>query len=139
MPKRLLKRAGNRGLALAMLGVLWVLTGVGIGVAPLKRSHLLDENLLPIWARALLWGLPGILAIVASQWRKLDADAWGWLMVPVVVRFVSFLIGWVCSLIGIESLAYPDGWRGATAIAIFVVFIKACAAGLDRAPVQREA
>jgi hypothetical protein len=139
MPKRLLKHAGNRGLALAMLGALWILTAIGLAVAPLKRTQLLDENFIPVWGRVLLWGLPGILALVASLWRKLDADAWGWLMVPVLIRFLSFFVGWVCSLIGIESLAYPDGWRGATTIAIFVVFIRACAAGLDRAPVKREA
>lgn len=138
MPKRLLKHAGNRGLALAMLGVLWILVAVGLAVSPLKRPQLLEDR-LPLWVRVVLWGLPGILAVVASVWRKLDADAWGWLMVPVLVRFLSYLAGWICTLVGWDKFAYPDGWRGATTIAIFVVFIKACAAGLDRAPVNREA
>lgn len=138
MPKRILKHAGNRGVALAMLGVLWTLVAVGLAVSPLKRPQLLEDR-LPLWARVALWGLPGILAVVASVWRKLDADAWGWLMVPVLVRFLSYLAGWVCSLIGWEEFAYPDGWRGATTIGAFVVFIKACAAGLDRAPVKPEA
>lgn len=138
MPKRLLKHAGNRGLALAMLGVLWTLVAVGLAVSPLKRPQLLEDR-LPLWVRVVLWGLPGILAVVASVWRKLDADAWGWLMVPVTVRFLSYLAGWICSLVGWERFAYPDGWRGATTIAVFVVFIKACAAGLDRPSVNREA
>lgn len=138
MPKRLLKHAGNRGVALAMLGALWVLMGVGVAVAPLHRPKLLDER-FPIWLRACLWGLPGLLALVASMKKKLDADAWGWLMVPVAVRFASFGFGWAASLAGWEKFAYPDGWRGATTIAVFAVFIKACAGGLDRAPVQREA
>jgi hypothetical protein len=138
MPKRLLKIAGNRGVALGMLGVLWILTAVGIAVAPLKRPQLLDDW-LPLWLRVALWGLPGALAVVASLWRRLDADAWGWLMVPVVIRFVSYLAGWIFSLVGWERFAYPDGWRGATSIAIFMVFIKACAAGLDRPLVKTEA
>lgn len=138
MPKRLLKHAGNRGVALAMLGVLWTLVAIGLAVSPLKRPQLLEDR-LPLWARVALWGLPGVLAVVASLWRKLDADAWGWLMVPVLVRFLSYLAGWVCSLAGWDEFAYPDGWRGATTIAAFVVFIKACAAGLDRAPVKPEA
>lgn len=136
MPKRLLKHAGNRGVALAMLGILWILTAVGICLAPLKRSPLMDEQ-LPVWIRAALWGLPGGLAVAASVYRKLDADAWGWLMVPVLVRFTSYFAGWVCHLAGWHQFAYPDGWRGATTIAIFLVFIRACAAGLDRP--QREA
>jgi hypothetical protein len=138
MPKRLLKHAGNRGLALAMLGALWVLMGVGVAVAPLHRPELLDER-LPVWVRAPMWGLPGLLALVASMRKKLDADAWGWLMVPAAVRFVSFAFAWVASLAGWDRFAYADGWRGATTIAAFVVFIKACAAGLDRAPVKPEA
>ena len=135
MPKRLLKHAGNRGVALAMLGVLWVLTAIGIGLAPLKRSQLLDEQ-LPVWLRVAMWGLPGLLALVASVWRRFDADAWGWLFVPVAVRFCSYLFGWVCGLFGWDRFAYPDGWRGATSIAIFMVFITACARGLDRPRIQ---
>jgi len=139
MPKRLLKHAGNRGVALAMLGVLWILTAIGIGIAPLKRTTLLDEQ-FPVWIRVALWGLPGILAVVASMRKSLDADAWGWLLVPVVVRFVSYAFGWIASWFGWQQFAYPDGWRGATSIAMFVVFITACARGLDRSPhVQREA
>lgn len=138
MPKRLLKHAGNRGVALALLGALWILTAVGLTISPLHRPALLDE-LFPSWLRVCLWGLPGLLAIVASMRRSLDADAWGWLMVPVVVRFVSFAFGWFCSFIGWERFSYPDGWRGATTIAIFLVFITACARGLDRAAVKREA
>lgn len=138
MPKRLLKHAGNRGVALAMLGALWIVTAVGIGIAPLKRSQLLDEDLIPVWGRVLLWGLPGILAVVASVWKRFDADAWGWLFVPVGIRFLSFLFGWLASVFGWERYAYPDGWRGATSIAVFIVFIRACAAGLDRSPVKRE-
>jgi hypothetical protein len=138
MPKRLLKHAGNRGVALAMLGGLWILTAVGLLVSPLKRPQLFDER-FPLPLRIALWGLPGILAVVASLWRKYDATAWGCLIVPVVVRFLSYLAGWICYLAGWDQFAYPDGWRGATTIAIFLVFIKACAGGLDRPPVKREA
>lgn len=131
--RRLAARIGNRGVALGMLGVLWILFAVGLAVAPLKRTTLLDER-LPVWIRIGLWGLPGVLALVASVRTKYDADAWGWLCVPVAIRFVSYLVGWISSLLGIESLAFADGWRGATTIAVFVVFIRVCAAGLDRPP-----
>ena len=140
MKQRIVKRLGNRGVALAMLGMLWIFTAVGIAVSPLKRSTLLDER-LPVWVRVPLWCVPGLLALVASARRKYDATAWGLLMVPVSVRFVSFLIGWVVSLAlevtgwgPLAKWSYPDGWRGVTSIAIFMVFIRVCAAGLDRLP-----
>lgn len=140
MKQRIVKRLGNRGVALAMLGMLWIFTAVGIAVSPLKRTTLLDER-IPVWCRVCLWGIPGLLALVASIRRKYDATAWGLLMVPVGIRFASFLIGWLVSLAlnitGWQPLlkwSYPDGWRGATTIAIFVVFIRVCAAGLDRLP-----
>lgn len=139
MKQRIVNHIGNRGIALAMLGVLWILTAVGIAIEPLKRTQILDER-LPVWLRVCLWGLPGLLALAACVWRKLDADAWGWLIVPAAIRFASFFAGWVASLVGWESFAYPEGWRGATTIAVFVVFIKTCAAGLDRPPhAHREA
>ena len=141
MKKRFIRRFGHRGIALALLGFLWVLTAVGIALAPLERGRLLDER-LPVWLRVALWGVPGLLAVAAAFWRSLDADAWGWLLVPVVVRFLSFFAGWVFSLAGKESGAYPDGWRGAITTAVFIVFIMTCAAGLDRPqppPVRREA
>jgi hypothetical protein len=139
MTGRITARFGNRGVALAMLGVLWLFTAVGVAVAPLRRTTLLDER-LPVWLRVCLWGLPGLLALAAAIWRRFDTDAWGWLIVPAAIRFTSFLFGWLCSLIGWHAFAYPDGWRGATTIAVFVVFIKTCAAGLDRpAPANREA
>lgn len=122
---------GNRGIALAMLGILWILTAIGIALEPLHRSALLEER-LPVWVRVAMWGLPGVLALLAVGWRKLDADAWGWLIAPAAVRFVSFFFGWICSLIGWDAFSFPQGWRGATAIAVFVVFIRVCAAGLDR-------
>lgn len=140
MKQRIVKRLGNRGVALAMLGMLWIFTAIGIAVSPLKRSTLLDER-LPVWVRVCLWGIPGLLALVASIRQKYDATAWGLLMVPVSVRFASFLIGWLASLAldvtgwpPLVEWSYPDGWRGATTIAIFVVFIRVCAAGLDRLP-----
>lgn len=139
MKQRIVNHIGNRGIALAMLGALWIFTALGIALEPLKRTALLDER-FPVWLRVCLWGGPGLLALAACYWRKLDTDAWGWLIVPALIRFVSFLFGWLCSLVGWETFAYPEGWRGATSIAVFVVFIKTCAAGLDRpAPAQREA
>jgi hypothetical protein len=132
MKRMLVNRIGNRGLALGLLGVLWILMALGVAIAPLRREELLDEHLLPVWARAALWAGPGFLALAALHWRKFDASAWGWLMVPAAVRFLSYLIGWVSYLAGYEEFAYRDGWRGATTIAVFVVFIRICAAGLGR-------
>lgn len=131
MKNRIVNHIGNRGIALGMLGVLWILTGAGVAFAPLKRAELIDER-LPVWVRVILWAGPGVLALVAVGKRRFDADAWGWLIVPAAIRFASFLFGWVCSLFGWQTFAYPDGWRGATTIAVFVVFIRVCAAGLDR-------
>ena len=132
MKQRIVNRIGNRGLALGLLGVLWILMALGVAIAPMRRDELLDEHFLPVWARAALWAVPGVMALIAVHWRRFDPDAWGWLIVPAAVRFVAFLVGWVSYLVGYEPWAYRDGWRGATTIAVFVVFIRICAAGLGR-------
>lgn len=132
MKQRLVNHIGNRGIALGLLGILWILMAVGVAVAPMRREELLDEHYLPTWVRAAMWAGPGVVALIAIRWKKYDPDAWGWLIVPAAMRFFSFLVGWVSFLVGYEPFAYPDGWRGATTIAVFVVFIRICAAGLGR-------
>lgn len=124
MARRVGAHVGNRGIVLGMLGVVWALTAVGIATAPVTRAPLPDEQ-LPVWARVALWIGPGLLALLAVAWRRLDALAWGLLIMPAAIRLVSYGFGWL-------SGAYPAGWRGACVYLAVVVLVNRCAAGLDR-------
>lgn len=123
-PRRIATHVGNRGIVLGMLGVVWVLTAVGLATAPVTRAPLPDEQ-LPVWLRVALWAVPGLLALVAVGWKRLDAIAWGLLILPVAIRLVSYVFGWVTG-------SYSAGWRGACVYLAVVILVNRCAAGLDR-------
>lgn len=124
-PRRIYRRIGNRGIVLSMLGFLWVLTAIGLATAPIDRPGLPDEY-LPTWLRVAIWGIAGIAALVATWWRRWDELAWGFLILPLSMRLISYLYGWIFG-------TFTPGWRGACVYAAMALLVNRCAAGLDRA------
>lgn len=123
-PQRVFRRIGNRGIVLSLLGFLWVITGLGILAAPTERPGLPDD-ILPIWFRAVIWLVPGIAALVATWWRRWDEIAWGLLILPLSMRLLSYLYGWIFQ-------TFPPGWRAFCVYAAMALLVNRCAAGLDR-------
>jgi hypothetical protein len=125
MHTRVTSHVGNRGIVLGMLGILWILTAVGVLTATTVRPEILHER-LPIWLRVAIWTGPGLLALVATVWRRWDELAWGLLIIPPAERLLSYGVAWVTD-------AYPPAWRSVLVYLVVVVLINRCAAGLDRA------
>lgn len=115
---------GNRGIVLGTLGIIWMLSAIGIALEPVRPEGLLDSH-IPIPVRFCLWFIPGFVAVLAMGLRKMDEWAWMFLILPVVIRFFVFIVGWVTG-------SYPPGWRGALVYAASVLLVNRCAAGLDR-------
>jgi hypothetical protein len=115
---------GNRGIVLAMLGVIWCLSAVGLVIDPRQPAGLIHER-IPIPVTFTLWFIPGFVAVLAAAVKQLDEWAWMLLITPIVVRFFSYLAGWVLG-------SYPLGWRGAVVYAALGILVNRCAAGLDR-------
>jgi hypothetical protein len=113
---------GNRGVVLAVLGLIWVI--LGTTVSEHERPTLIHER-MPLWSAVLIWSVPGAFAIIATVRHRMDPTAWGLLIIGPTVRLVSYGWGWVTG-------AYPDGWRGLVVWAAVVVLVNRCAAGLDR-------
>lgn len=121
----------NRRRVLGLLGIIWVLSAYGVAVAPLTRLGLPIE-ILPVWTRVGLWLGPGVLALVsATFWRRLDAWAWGLLILPIALYAVSFLFGWIVFLLPGDD-GFGAGWRGAAVYIALGFLIFYCAKGLDR-------
>lgn len=123
-PNRLLVRVGNRGIVLSLLGFIWIITAIGIVSAPLERPGVPDDVFPPVF-RAAIWGLAGVVALIATWWKKWDALAWGMLILPVGMRLFSYLLGWVLG-------TFPPGWRGICVYAATALLVNRCAKGLDR-------
>ena len=124
MKQRIAHHVGNRGIVLGLIGAIWILTGIGRLIDAPALVGLPHEE-LPIEVIAAGWLLPGLVAVVAVAWRKLDGLGWGLLSFPVAVMLLSYLIGWTFG-------GYSEGWRGACLYAAAVLLINRCAAGLDR-------
>lgn len=122
--RRMFQYVGNRGIVLGTLGMIWVLTALGTALEPTKIEGVLD-NRIPVPVRFCMWFIPGFVAVLAMGVKKLDEWAWMLLVVPIVVRFFSFAVGWALG-------TYPPGWRGAMVYAATVLLVNRCAAGLDR-------
>lgn len=123
-PRRVFRRVGNRGIVLSLLGFLWVLTAIGLGAKPMDRPGLPDDA-LPVWFRVAMWGGAGLLALVATWWKRWDDIAWGLLILPLGMRLLSYLYGWAFQ-------TYPPGWRAVCIYAAMALLVNRCAAGLDR-------
>jgi hypothetical protein len=121
--RRVLKTSvGNRGVVLALLGLIWMV--LGTTVSEHSRPTLIHEK-FPLWAAVLIWSVPGAFAVLAAIRHKLDPTAWGLLVIGPTVRAVSYGWGWATN-------AYPDGWRGLLVWAAVWLLVNRCAAGLDR-------
>lgn len=122
--QRIAHYIGNRGIVLGLLGWIWLVRGFGSVIQPSPQQGLPAER-LPDWLLAATWVLPGLIAMVAVVWKKLDEWAWGLLMVPIGIQFVSFLLAWILGV-------YDGSWRGVAVYLAVMALINRCAAGLDR-------
>lgn len=118
------RHVGNRGIVLSLLGFIWIVTAVGLLAEPLRRPGLPDD-FLPLWLRVSMWGVAGVAAILGAWWKRADAVAWGLLVLPLCMRLLSYLYGWIFQ-------TYPPGWRSVCVYAATALLVNRCAAGLDR-------
>lgn len=120
---------GTRSQVLFALGLIWILTAIGLATKDPERIRGLIHTEVPHEVRAAIWGVPGLFALGAVWWRRADATAWALLLVPPLERFVSYLIGW-----GFGLGLYRPGWSGVLLYAAVMFLINRCAKGLDRPP-----
>ncbi|QOP65151.1 membrane protein [Arthrobacter phage Phives] len=112
----LASRLGRRGAALLVLGVIFMLVGLNAAIAPPDvdlSDRFLLHTLIPHPIQALLWTVPGILAIRASTHKGPGNDGFGFiaLVVPLIIRIVSYLFSFVAYLFGAGT--WPFGWAQA--------------------------
>lgn len=126
---------GNRGVVLALLGIICIVIGIGYLTDPPVDVGLPDER-FPGVLRVLLWIVPGVFALLSTIWRRGDEWAWPLLIVPFAVRFLAY--GWVLItqlwqlLFGWTAASQTAAWRGACLYLALGLLIDRCAAGLDR-------
>ena len=123
------RRLGFRGRFLLLVGAAYLAQGVAAtedwGIAP--------HDLAPPWARAALWIVAGLIAIVTA-WRPVrDVNPAGWLAlyIPPALWSVSYMISWIASLVPELDLpgnghGYPGALMYALIWAMVVAVVLVC-------------
>lgn len=140
---RLRHRLGRRGLMLTLMGLTYVLIGIGVLIRPdISTVDDAYELLIPKLIRGIAWLVTGFLAAVFA-WRKmppsrpagelrwLDGDRIGWMALYVMpfIRITSYGGSWICWVASeISSRFSLDGgeWlSGGTATAWYPAILHA--------------
>lgn len=129
----LTRRFGYRGTWLIILGVLWVLFGIGLLLRPETPIPYALHQHIPVGIRAALWMLTGATAVgTGLRGRDVD-DSLGhvalWLM--PALRLLGFGASWVLYVATSRlhaHVGYEDGWYRALAWLLVVIMLHLVAA-----------
>ena len=107
---RIRHRLGRRGLMLTLMGLTYVLIGVGVLIRP-DISNVDDayELLIPKVVRGVAWIMTGLCAAVCAwrvappsargrdpHWTDGDTIGWAALYLMPFIRVTSYGLSWVC-------------------------------------------
>ena len=90
---RLVKRLGNRGLVLLLIGFLWMLMAWTVSQTPFPSSRPpAPHEEIPSAIREVMWAASGVTAMVFATFRQ-GRDKWGFgaLMIMPAERTLSWL------------------------------------------------
>ncbi|QIG58499.1 hypothetical protein PQE18_gp21 [Arthrobacter phage DrSierra] len=122
----LASRLGRRGASLLVLGIIFIMSGLQTLLSPPAVDYadrILFHTLIPHPLMALIWIVPGILALWASIHRGPGPDGFGFnaLVIPLVLRILSYLGSFVAYLFGVGT--WPLGWYQALIWTAFLALI----------------
>lgn len=110
---------------LTLLGVTYLIMGVGHLIRYERPVSGAFHVLLPDWGNAAIWGITGLLALIFA-WRSHDGVGWIALYLAPMIRICSYLGSFLFYLVpgGVEG--YATGWYGAAVFAPIVFCVLTC-------------
>lgn len=128
------RQIGRRGAVLLILGLIWIILGLGVLDSGGISDELLHERLSPT-LRGAAWIVTGLVAIGYAFRPTGLGDQVGFaaLYLMPAVRVASYTTAWVDSLIPVGGPGYESGWRFA-AIHAAIVTAVAITAGWPEPP-----
>lgn len=120
--KRATARLGRRGTVLALFGVVWVMQGITVLIAPESPTYYLISQFTAV--RAIVWIATGIVAIVYAA-RPQGDDAPGFLALYVMAayRIVAYGAGFVLWALPGGTEGNPRGIIGAFSWGVILLSI----------------
>lgn len=135
MPKRLSVRYGQRGSWLIILGVMWVIFGIGVFLEPIEDQSWVIVHYAPDWVRALVWVITGTVALTQGMYGPLHRDYPGHVALYLMpaIQVISFAISYVLYLgsavidafwTDVPLIGWDRGWYAALVWLFIVVMIR---------------
>ena len=123
MVSELIKRMHftRKGFGLFIMGVIWILIGIGI-VDDVHRSGAWHQA-LPLPIRIGIWCGAGLVAIASAWVHNLRPWAMALLVIGPGIRFFSFLTSWIIYLLPEGNEGYQLGWLGALTNLVMILFV----------------
>lgn len=117
------KRTGldHKGLGIAMLGLTWIL--LGIGVFDERHVEYTWHHDIPLWIRITVWVCTGLFALASAWYRPIRPWAFFLLVISPGLRFFSYLTAWIIYLIPNGYGGLGMGWAYAAIHLIMIGFV----------------
>lgn len=119
---------GRRGAVLVIIGLVWIMQGIGIVVAgdpPTPTDAALLHLQIPIVIRVLLWAVTGTIAICGALLNRPNWEGMGFmaLVAMPLERALSYGWSWLVYVGTWGDIGYGRSWVGAISWAAVVVLI----------------
>lgn len=144
--RRIARRLGRRGAMLTLMGVTYILLGLGVLVRPPTFIEWNFLSSVPAWLRGGAWIASGLVAC-GYAWRRMPAKsrAWtagdgiGWsaLYVLPFFRVASYSGAWIGYLI--SGHGYAGAWYVALLHVPFLLITLICSGWREDVPPREEA
>lgn len=103
-------RLGTRGVALLLIGVMWI--GRGMVIAHDPGAIIIGQSILhlhlPVWFRVGLWTATGAAALLTCGSHRWQQFGWGAIMLAPAERALSY--GWSMAMWAIPGYPPGTGW-----------------------------
>jgi hypothetical protein len=120
---------GRRGAVLLIIGLMWIMVGVGLVLDPsplLPKNYYVWHEQWPMWFRVMAWVTTGTIACIMAWVRAPGRDNIGFVALTVMPTQRAFAFGFAWLLSLFTDVGYPAGWIGMIvwgAVTILIVII----------------
>ena len=109
-------RMQGRTQILLLLGIIWVLIGLGriIDPTPMMPGAFLLHELIPSWLLGVLWVVPGLIGMYgALRVPPIPGRVGfaGMVLAPTILAF-SYLFSWIVHILPLGIEGFERGWNG---------------------------
>lgn len=111
----------RKGYGLGLIGLVWVVIGIGIPEQPIVHGAWHME--IPVYIRAGWWIFAGLMSIASAWLRYLRPWTMAILVIMPGLNFFSYMTAWVLYLVDGGNPGYSRGLASAVSSVLMIMFV----------------